>query len=255
MGNWFSYSTIFPISVTVDDIIEDIIWSKKFQYYQNRFESMIPSRDLYIDDNDLIIETNINNSYSMERISPNWNDPNIEKIIYNYLDKTYKKYTNTDIGYVFSNSSDSSSDNDDNNNDNNDEYNSEEIRIINCFINDSIKSDIIDWDEWLNKFFDNKSMGYQLFKRIGSSNCFRVSDKINGNIIYSLQFIWYSILQSIIDNGYMLILNQENTNEILLCDSDENCIVVMSIVDGEWKYVGITSKCLETIRSIYNKQC
>jgi len=250
MGNWFS------ISKTTDDIIEDICCTDKFATYQIYFEELNPPRELYVEDGDITISTTVGSSYSLETISPVWGDSNVEEYVYRYLDNIYAKYSKGgkieyNKGGEFSNDS-----NKDNNENSNDNINSNNGLID--FIENSVTSDIDDWYVWLDNYFDTNSFGYRLFKAMAPLEC-----KYTGEIpIYSQEIIWFSSLESVINQGYQL---RESTRENILiaypyvtpievCDLNGNCVVIVANINGEWKYVGITEEYMELVQSLYDQQ-
>jgi len=86
MGSWLSFER------TTEDIIEDIDNSNRFYSYQVKFEDLVPTRQLYIEENNIVIEVGTNTSYSVSRLQFNWEDPEIETVLYEYLDNMYNTY-------------------------------------------------------------------------------------------------------------------------------------------------------------------
>ena len=88
MGNYFS-NFITEINVIneeleIDKIINDIINNEKFIEYQDKFNKLKMSTDIYIDGNELIIEVIGKTSYSIQQYTYNWLNPGD-------IDKMYKK--------------------------------------------------------------------------------------------------------------------------------------------------------------------
>ena len=90
MGAYLSFDT------TQDDIIDDIIRSEKFNEYRIKFELLNPSRNLYFEDGDIVIETGVPTSYCMSRIEINWMRDDIEDFLYRYLDDVYETYRHSE---------------------------------------------------------------------------------------------------------------------------------------------------------------
>lgn len=84
----------------ITDIIYDIVTTDKFNTYQEKFNNLTPSRELYIEDGELNIETIRGTSYSILKYEFNWFSPNVEDEMYKVLDKlydTYHLYNNPEI--------------------------------------------------------------------------------------------------------------------------------------------------------------
>jgi hypothetical protein len=84
---------LFSVSQSVDDIIYDICCTRKFEFYQHKFEELKPSRYVYVEDDILIISATVFGSHSIETLIPNWYSPDIEEYIYTYLDNAYSRYS------------------------------------------------------------------------------------------------------------------------------------------------------------------
>ena len=240
MGNWFS------LERTKDDIIEDISWSDKFSKYQDNFDEANPPRYLYIDDYDLVIETKSENPYAIDRISPDWSRSDIEDYIYTYLDSVYPVVVNNIVNNIVNNTVNNIVNNTVNNIENNTEEITEEDlsdyftnESLIDFINESVSGNISDWNKWLDRFFYEKSLGYQIFKRM-------TDDDPDGTFL----MVWYNILKQNVTNGIQLIETEREAVlssypyeqiPIEICDENEKCIVIVAKINNEWKYVGITT--------------
>ena len=252
MGNWTSYEP------NIEEIIERIEQSDKFVEYQNKFADLVPLRQLYIgDDRDVIIEAETNNSYSFIPASFNWTKPDREEDLYEYLDKMYETYLHSqtisgpgleDIDNVSDLSdepvlSDLSDDN----------------TCITKFIKETIDTDITDWNQWLDEYFDHESLGYKLFKEIGNdmpAECSTI-----GSAMYPPQYIWFSLLQQCGENMSVRDTIKDKVKEAYpdgtpkdIVDHEGNIVVIMAKMDGKWKYIGLTTACLERIQDLYERQ-
>lgn len=76
----------------IENITEDIVMTDKFDEYQEKFENLTPSRGVYIEDGELIIETIGDSPYSISVYEFDWLDPDVEYKVYQVLDKLYDGY-------------------------------------------------------------------------------------------------------------------------------------------------------------------
>ena len=84
---------------------------------------------------------------------------------------------------------------------------------------------------------------------MGSSECYAK----DGYPLYSKQIIWYTTLEDLVDDGYLLV-NGSDDNQIHLTDEYGNCLVVLTNKNGNWKYTDVPDSCIESIQAIYNDQ-
>ena len=88
MGNLIS------LEDNIEDITDIIVTTCKFNEYQEKFIELTPSRELYIDEGELFIETIQETSYSVFSYKFDWFDPNVEEYMYMLLDNYYETYIN-----------------------------------------------------------------------------------------------------------------------------------------------------------------
>ena len=215
MGNYFT-TTEFQI----EEIINQIESSDKFIDYQEKFEQLVPSRDVYVDDNDheLIIEVIQENSYSIHQYEYNWLDTNITDKLYTKLDKLYNIY----IEQIP------------------EQPNQESLKV---FLQESVKFDRLNWEEWLDNHFHPISVGFKKLSSIKMTKPFNIGSGIIG---YPPSFIWYFMLKEAITNDYLI---QEGK-----VTSDGMILVTVDQVDGRWWYTGITAECWKHVNNIYMRQ-
>ena len=78
--------------ITTESVINAILNSEKFQDYQNKFENLVPSRELYINEGDLVLELVMDGLYSIHQYEYDWLKPSSIDSMYGQLDKIYKLY-------------------------------------------------------------------------------------------------------------------------------------------------------------------
>jgi len=232
MGNWFG-----TVQKSEQDIIEDFDFSHKFMEYQDRFEELNPSRSVHIDNDELIIETKVKNSYGIDKIFIDWNDPYIDKFIYGYLDKMYLTYSGGNkINYVF--------DNYDNIEARTDATDQDTIEEVSMFILESLDSDIDNMDQWLETYFDPTSQGYEILKVFGNDKSI---DHIFNCEFSWYQYAWYNMLHHCTEDQCELV---EIDDGFELYNGNGDSIVILSKVDNQWKYIGLNPKCIEYIKNL-----
>ena len=75
----------------VDKLIDEIMDSDKFQDYQEKFSNLTPSSDIYLDENEFIMETI--QPYSIQTYTFDWTSPEEVPVLYELLDTLYEKYS------------------------------------------------------------------------------------------------------------------------------------------------------------------
>ncbi len=244
MGNWTSYEP------RIEDIIEKIEQSNKFVEYQDKFSDLVPLRQLYIDETEVVIEAVTSKSYSISRLEFNWKKSNIEIELYKYLDALYEAYVHSQTisGQDAEDVSDLS-----------DEPVLEEG--ISKFIKETIDTDVTEWDKWLDMYFDHESLGYKLLKAIGEdipAECSTIGSDVP---MYPPQYIWFSMLEQCGENVSVRDTIKDKVKEAYpdgtpkdILDQEGNIVVIMAQIDGKWKYIGLTTACLERIQDLYERQ-
>lgn len=74
-----------------DEAIDRILDSEKFWDYHDKFQELSPSREIFLEDNELIIETI--QPYSIQTFNFDWNDPEDIDNMYELLGSLYKRYS------------------------------------------------------------------------------------------------------------------------------------------------------------------
>ena len=260
-----------------EDVIEDIDYSDRFIEYQKKFEALSPPRELYFNERAVVIETQIFNSYSISNLEFNWSKPDVREQLYEYLDKTYDVYKNTekitqdksesDRSESDSNDRSDVSDSDKSDNDGSDSDKSDndgsEPNIRNEIvkhIQESIDTDIEDWNIWLDTYFEIGSLGHQLLLFMEETTPSEVIG--TGEIlIYPPQYIWFSTLQNMMSSGIIGVRPtiKDRVKELYLeaydiLDGDESIVVIIAKTEEGWKYVGLTTECVDNMYNIYEQQ-
>lgn len=267
-----------------EDIIEDIDNSDKFIEYQDKFEDLTPSRNLFFDEKELVIESKTNNSYSITRYEFEWSRKDVEDQIYGCLDRLYAAYKHTekmgsgvesytetddpDESYTETETSDGSyteTETSDGSNSETSESNetdkSERTRqeIIE-YIRNSVNSDVEGWLPWLNAHFDPDSLGYQLFTMMEESTPSK-ANRVGGITIYPPQSIWFNILEKMVESGIIGVRSsiKDRVRELYdeaydILNEDNNIVVIIANTGDGWKYVGLTTEIVENIYDTYNYQ-
>lgn len=223
----------------INEIIDGIYKSEKFASYQAKFQSLNPSKILYLEGEDLIVESVSDGPYTIAIYEFDWLCSGVENEIYKDLDELYESYLSSE--YV---------ENVNIENVNTENVNTENIENENSkvydFVSDSI-SDGLNLNDWLNKYFHPESSGYKLFKNMKNS----------GNI-YSLFEIWHLMFQQAVKQDYTVvsksIVDQELISNGYEIRFGEKSIVIISEIDGKFWYVGIAPDCFDRIQNIHNKQ-
>ena len=88
---------LFPSFAEIDEEIErdeeidKILDSEEFQNYRDKFYELSPSREIYLEDNELIIETI--QPYSIQTFNFDWNDPEDIDAMYELLGTLYERFS------------------------------------------------------------------------------------------------------------------------------------------------------------------
>jgi hypothetical protein len=77
---------------TIENINDEIMGTDKFITYQDKFQLLSPPRDVFIDENELIIETIQEKLYSIHQYEYDWTDPRSTDDMYKQLDLLYNSY-------------------------------------------------------------------------------------------------------------------------------------------------------------------
>jgi hypothetical protein len=220
--------------INVDLVIEDIESSDEFKEWKTKYSQLTPSRSLYIYDQELVVETQ--NPYSANLITFNWKAKNATTIFYDYIDKMYQKYNGL-------------------------ESETKQDKEILEFLNESVNSEIMDWNSWLVSYFLIDSNGYKIFKMMEKEYPQEIG-KLN-QIKLSPQSIWYGLLETSINKGDVKIRDVTsskilkkypfgNIKEIM--DMENNSLAIINYYDGLWYYIGITKPCLDRVFDLYENQ-
>lgn len=205
----------------IEDIIEEITSTDKFQDYCDKFEKLNPARHIYIDDDELTIEVNEENKYSIIRQKLNWLYPQISEAMYEVLDKLYDTYIQNEQNLK-----------------NNDDV------LKHDFITMS-NNDMSEWSVWAEKYVHTDSNNDLL-----SGTFLSCSDDCK----YSPQFIWRLMLREAINGRYRLLCTNGETIDIVSDTSDGLVVAMLNYIDDRWWYVNISKECMNKISRIHNSQ-
>ena len=91
LGEFFPNFAAIDEEIERDDFIDEILDSDKFQDYQEKFRNLKPPRDVYLDENELIMETI--QPYSIQTYTFDWTESKEVPVLYELLDTLYEKYS------------------------------------------------------------------------------------------------------------------------------------------------------------------
>ena len=74
-----------------DEVIDILLDAEEFQDYRHKFQQLSPSREIYLENHELIIETI--QPYSLQSFSFDWNDVKEINTMYELLDSMYERFS------------------------------------------------------------------------------------------------------------------------------------------------------------------
>ncbi len=204
--------------------IDTILNSKEFKTYQELFALLVPSRQVNIIDNELSIKTS-ENGYSESRYEFDWLLDSIEEKVSKLLETQYKIYIQQNVYMIGDNKT------------------MIDHPVLD-FVERTLKDSEVEWNEWVDKYFHHGSDGHKLFIEMNRD----IPIEYNKNPPH---MIWYLVLQNVqsLNTMYVRILEQPNCFEII--DQDGMSLAMVALIEDEWKYMGITTSCLEHIWELY----
>ena len=112
------------------------------------------------------------------------------------------------------------------------------------FVEKSLKTFDIGWNKWIDTYFHGDSIGHNLFSQMNKD----IPIEYNPS---SPQVIWVLLLldMNYLGTLYSRKLEKDYTREIL--DQDGMSLAYVGLINGEWKYIGISNSCFEYIWKIY----
>lgn len=207
--------------------IEDLRGSEDFQNYQSHFDLLVPARQVYIEDDELVIKTKVG-TFSEWRYNFNWEDPDILDRVFEVLEREYSALAKQNIYTIKT-----------------DQVTTDHPAID--FVEMTLRS-TMDWDEWVNTYFHPESPGYELFKEMERD----ISLKHNE---YPPHKIWALMLQDMESLGTLYVQKPtvyDFPNTVEIIDQNGCSWAYVSFIDNKWYYMGITKSCLDYIWALYS---
>lgn len=90
MGNFFSD---IDREIEIEDSADEIMNSPRFIEYQDKFSKLRLPQDIYIDEDELIIEVVGKTSYSIQQYAYDWLDPEDIERMYKNLERLYRVFS------------------------------------------------------------------------------------------------------------------------------------------------------------------
>jgi len=229
MGNYFSSQSDNNQTTSYRDQISD---SDKFSQYQTKFRNLIPSRNLYLNGDAVVVDSETANSYTSDTRYYDWSSPDTEQLIYKYLDMIYEIYKNRNPSAPALE-----------------------------FVTESLDGEIDNWADWLDQYFYHGSLGHQLFTDLNQQVepvTITRDEKVWG---FPPQLLWMLLLINSVELDTIRAVPCTRPKVLgIYSDAQEiqnsydETVAIVAPIEGKWYYVGITSEYLEKIWDLYEEQ-